>query len=478
MHQALAKPTQDSGAHRIGGGLRRVSVQADSVRVDLALSAAVPVGALIPSIVDILAGNGGCHAGPVAIRYQLSLPGSIALEPLKTLAQLGIRNGSALILTSSSTESMAPRFDDAAEAVSASVAATERRWTGRAARLVGALVAIWLAGVSAAVMIRPVFDANGAHRTGGAGVTATIALLTLAAAVIAYRVFLEPSAGLTLGVLASGFAALAGLLVVPDGPGAPNALFAAAAAATCAAMMRVIGCHAVVFTALTCFAATGAAAAVAALATLPLPAIGAGSTAVSLALVEVSAPVSMIFARLSPQLPPKPDATADEPVPSLHRLSAKVIRAHTWLTSLIVALSASAALGAIGAAVGPYLTGGPRVPGIAFATVTGGVLLLRARAHRDLARSVSLISCGTVTLSAALVAAAAGYPRHTMQIAAAAMLLAAIALCLGFVDHLTAVSPVGRRSVELLEYLALAVVVPLACWICGLYGAARSLNLL
>jgi hypothetical protein len=39
-------------------------------------------------------------------------------------------------------------------------------------------------------------------------------------------------------------------------------------------------------------------------------------------------------------------------------------------------------------------------------------------------------------------------------------------------------SPIGRRSVELLEYLALAVVVPLACWICGLYGAARSMNLL
>ena len=57
------------------------------------------------------------------------------------------------------------------------------------------------------------------------------------------------------------------------------------------------------------------------------------------------------------------------------------------------------------------------------------------------------------------------------------MLLAAVALCLGFINHTVAVSPVGRRSVELLEYLALAVVVPLACWICGLYGAARGLNL-
>ncbi|MGB7146971.1 type VII secretion integral membrane protein EccD [Mycobacterium sp.] len=466
MHQALAVPTQSSGSHPPGAALRRLSVHADSGRVDLVLSAAVPIGSLIPSIVDILSGNGGYRAGAVAIWYQLSLPGNIALDSSKTLAQLGIRDGTALILTTCSAKSMAPRFDDAAEAVSASVAATERRWNRRAARLVGALVAIWLAGVSAAVTIRPVFDANRADRTGGVGVTATIALLTLAAAVIAYRVFLEPSAGLTLGMLASGFAALAGLLAVPGGPGAPNTLFAAAAAATSAAMMRVIGCHAVVFTALTCFAATGAAAAaVGALTTVPLPAIGAASTAISLALIEVSAPVSMMFARLSPQLPAK-------------RLSAKVIRAHTWLTSLIVAFSASAALGAIGAVVEPSLTGGPRMPGTVFATVTGGVLLLRARAHRDLARSIPLIICGTATLSTALVTAAAAYPRHTAQFAMAAMLLASIALCRGFIDHLTAVSPVARRSVELLEYLALAVVVPLACWICGLYGAARSLNLL
>ena len=145
-----------------------------------------------------------------------------------------------------------------------------------------------------------------------------------------------------------------------------------------------------------------------------------------------------------------------------HRLSAKAIRAYVWLTSLVVGFSASAALGAIGAVVGLYLACGPCSPGIAFATVTGGVLLLRARSHRELARSVPLIVSGTAALSAALVVAAAAYPPHTPHIAAASMLLAAVALCLGFINHAVAVSPVGRRSVELLEYLALAVVVPLA----------------
>jgi hypothetical protein len=106
------------------------------------------------------------------------------------------------------------------------------------------------------------------------------------------------------------------------------------------------------------------------------------------------------------------------------------------------------------------------------------VLLLRARSHRDLARSVPLAVAGTVTLSATLVVAAITYPPHTPYIVAASMMLAAAALCLGFIAQTMTFSPVGRRCVELLEYLALAAIVPLACWICGLDGAARGLNLL
>jgi type VII secretion integral membrane protein EccD len=291
-----------------------------------------------------------------------------------------------LLLTSSPTELMVPRFDDDAEAVSASVSVMEWRWTRQRAQLVGSLVTTWLAGVAATVLARAVFHANDAHRTGCVGVAATIALLSLLAAAIAYRVFGEQSIGLTLGGLATSFAALAGLLSVPAGPGAPNALFAAAAAATCAAAMRVISSYAVAFSALVTFAVTGATAAmVSAITAIPLQAIGAAVTAISLAFVEASAPLSLMLTRFSS---PSVDLTADAPFSSPHLLNAGAIRAHAWLTSLIAAFSASAALGAIGAALAPFLTGAPRFPGLLFATVTGGVLLLRARAHRDLARSV------------------------------------------------------------------------------------------
>jgi type VII secretion integral membrane protein EccD len=469
--------------------LCRVSVYADSGHVDLALPATVPIGSLLPPIVDILAAEYGHRGESVAARHQLSFPGHVALDPSKTLAQIGIPDGTALILTRSSTELAAPRFDntaefdDPAEAVSMSLAATARPWTRRAARLTGAMAASWLAGTGAVVLIRTEFctgcHANDAQRIDGVGVAAAVGVIALLAAAVRYRLFGDRISGLTLGAVASGFAALAGLLAVPGGPGASNALLAAMAAATTSTVtMRVTGCCTVVFTAFSCFAAVAAAAAaVGAVTTAPLQAIGAMSAAISLGLLEASARVSIVLAGLSPRLASEPTAAADKLAPAPHCLSAKAIRAANWLTSLVVAFSTSAGLGAIGAAVGACSAGGPRLFGITFASITGGVLLLRACSHNDLTRSVPLVVSGTATLSATFVVAATAYPPHTPWITAAAATLAAVALGLGWITPAMAISPVGQRSIELLEYLALAAIVPLACGICGLYNATRGLNL-
>lgn len=478
MHQAVrARPSTEP--HPVGGGSRRVVVYTDSHYVDLALSAAVPIGSLIPPIVDMLAAECGHRAEPVAIRHQLSLPGNIALDPSQTLAQLEIRDGALLILTSSSTVLTPPRFDDVAEAVSVSLASTARPWTRQAARLIGALAASCLAATGAAILIGTAFGTDDVRRGGCAGFAAVAGFMALLAALAAHRVFRDGTAGLTLGLASGGFVALAGLLAVPGGLAAPNALLATAAAATSATVMRVIGCCATVFTSLACFATVEAAAAVVgAVTAVPLPAIGAASAAISLVLVEASAPLSIVLAGLSSQVTSEPDGARDEATSAPHRLSAKAIRANSWLTSLVAAFSAAAALGAIGAAAGSLFADGPRWLGIAFATVTGGVLLLRARAHCDLARSVPLVAAGIVTLSATLVITAVAYPLYTPYIAGVSTTLAAAALCLGLITQMMRLSPVGRRSVELLEYLALAVVLPLACWICGLYGVARGMNLL
>jgi type VII secretion integral membrane protein EccD len=431
----------------------------------------LPIEILIPQIVDILAADCGRRAEP-ATRYQLSLPGSIALDPSQTLEQSTIRDGTVLMLTSSSTVLTLPRVDDVAEAVSASVSSAARSLTRHAARVIGALAASCLATAGAAILIGTAFGTNDVRRGGGAAVAAAAGFIALLAALAAHRVFCDGSTGLMLGLAACGFAALAGFLAVPGGLGAANVLLATAAAATFATVMRVIGCYATVFTALACFATVEAVTAVVgAVTAVPLRAIGAASAVISLLLIEAAAPLSIVLAGLSSQASPESDSACDG-------LSAKAIRANAWLTSLIAAFSGSAALGALGAAAGSLSADRPRWLGIMFATITGGVLLLRARSHPDLTRSVPLIAAGIATLSATLVTTAVAYPPHTPYIAAVSTTLAAAALCLGLIAQTMTPSPIGRRSVEVLEYLALAVIVPLACWICGLYGAVRGLNLL
>ena len=470
MNQPTAVATPNGFPPR-EGTLRRLTVCADSVRADLVLPASVPLLSLLPTIVDIMSGTRGYRAGSAAVRHQLSLPGHTALDLSKTLAENRIRDGVTLMMTRSSVTLPEAHLDDPAQAVARSLDAAERRWTPGASRLVAPLAAGWLAVVGAATLTRTAGDVT-AVRAEGIAVAAMTSLVSLLAGVAAYRVFGDKSAGLALGLTACGFAAVAGALIVPDNFSAPKALVAASASATAAAVMRAISCHTVVFTASAIFAAAAASAALAgSVTTIPPQALCAASAAISLILIEVSAPVSIRLAGLSSQL----NADSDQPVLDSDRLKASAIGARTWLISMVIAFAACATLAAIGTAVGTYPTAGPRLPGIALAALTGGALLLRARSHSDLAISLALIIFGTVTVSAALIGADAAYPSHRAHLAAASVALAAVALRRGF--HSTAVSPIGQRGIELLEYLSLAAVLPLACWICGLYAAARGVNL-
>ncbi len=470
MNQATVDAAQNGFPPR-DGTLRRLTVYADSVRADLVLPASVPLQLLIPTIVDIVSGTRRYRAGSMALRHQLSTPGHPAVDLSKTLAELRIRDGDALMMTSSSVTLPAPRLDDPADAISRSLDATERCWTPSASRLVGTLAAGWLAVVCAAMLIRTVSDVT-AVRAGGIAVAATTSLVSLLAGAAAYRVLQDKSTGLALGLTACGFAAVAGALIVPDSFGAPNALVAASASATSSAAMRAIGCHTVVFTAIAVFSAAAATAAlVGSVTAVPLQTLCAASAAISLILIEVSAPVSIKLAGLSRQA----NADSARPVLDSDRLKVSAINARAWLISMVIAFSACATLGAIGTAVGMYPTDGPRLPGIAFAALTGGVLLLRARSHSDLGISLPLVIFGSVTLSAALVGTDLVYPNRAAHLAAASIGLAAVALRLGC--HSTRFSPIGRRGIELLEYLCLAAVFPLACWICGLFAAARGLTL-
>ncbi len=460
-----------------GSDLRRLSVYADGLNVDLALPAAMPLAVLIPEIVDILA----TQAGPstrdrMAVGYQLARPGGAALDSSTTLAQNVIHDGTTLVLSRSSTTLPAPYIDDVAEAVSTHLDATARAWTRRAARLTGAAATAWLAGVGGVLLVRIGFSANGSHRSGAAGIAAITGCVALLAAVMAHRVYRDAIAGSTLGLLATAFAAVAGLLAVPDGPGAPNLVLAATAAAVTAVVTKQsTGCGTVTLTTVSCLAIVLAGAALVAVITAaPLQAIGSMSAVTSVALLEVSPRVSIVWAGLAPRLPAGPDASTGWK--DSDRLQTRTTQAANRLTSLVIACAASAAIGAI--STGVHTTAGSHPSGLVFAMVIAVVLLLRARAHPEPRRKGTLLAAGTITVGTTFVIAAVTTPQYALWIAAATVVPATTALHLGFVAPAVTTSPVAGRSVELLEYLAFAAIVPLACWVCDFYGAVRGLHLL
>jgi type VII secretion integral membrane protein EccD len=459
-------------------GLRRVSVHAGMAVVDLALPAGLPVATLIPSIVDVLGGRGVGGLGDVqARRYQLSCPGASALNASTTLADNGIRDGAVLLLTQSATPLPAPRYDDVAEAVSATLDAAARPRSHfqhrQAARLTGAVAASCLTGIGALAIIRNTLYINAYSDFSTAAIVAGLAgVLAMLFAAIAYRTCGDAVAGLALSVIATEFGAVAGFLAVPGRPGAPNVLLAATAAAVASVLaMRVSGCGAVTLTAVSGVAmAIAIAALVGVITAAPLRAIGSVSALLSLGLLGLAARLSIVLAGLSPRLPPAPDGDIIEAGGAC--MAAKAIRADDWLTSLVAAFASSATVGAIVT----VLAGEPGLSCIAFGTVTGALLLLRARSD-DRARTVVFVTGGIAITATTFAVVALRVPEHGAWIAVATAMLAAAAIFAGFIAPAIPVSPVVRRGVEVLECLALAATVPLTCWMCGLYSAVRGLNL-
>jgi len=457
--------------------LRRVSIHSGAAVVDLALPAEVPVAVLIPSIVDLLPGRGVDDSGDLAAkRYQLSGPGMPPLDKSTTLAQNSIRDGAVLVLSQASTPLPAPRYDDVAEAVSVTLDAAAGPWSHtrqrQAARLIGAVAAGCLAGVGGLAIIRNALCTNAARNVGTtAAVAAFVGLVALLGAVIAHRSYRDPLAALALSVVATVFAAVAGFVAVPGAPGLPNVLLAATAAAVTSVLaLRTSGCGVATLTAVSCIAMVFALAAlVGVVAAAPVRAIASVAALVSLGLLGVAARVSLVLAGLSPRLPPTPDL--DDSEPSGDCLSARAIRADNWLASLLAAFASSAAVGA----VVTVLAGAPRLCCIAFGALTGALLLLRSRSG-DYRRTLVFVITGIVITGITLGTAAVRTPEHGPWIATATAILVAAAIYLGFGAPAMSLSPVVHRGVELLEGSTLAAMVPLTCWICGLYGAVRGLN--
>ena len=105
----------------------------------------------------------------------------------------------------------------------------------------------------------------------------------------------------------------------------------------------------------------------------------------------------------------------------------------------------------------------------------GLLLLLRQRSHIDGRRRIVSGAAGLCALIAAHIVTVGVSPQHAPWLCTATVIAGVSALHRA--ASTAAPTPVIRQGVQILEYLALAAVIPLAAWVTGVFGLVRNLSL-
>lgn len=113
---------------------------------------------------------------------------------------------------------------------------------------------------------------------------------------------------------------------------------------------------------------------------------------------------------------------------------------------------------------------------VTFLGVVASVLMLRGRSHTDAVQAGSLVSAGVAAVLAGTIALLCNPTvSPTIGFATATIILGGSIAC-GLIAPGRTFSPVSRRSVELVEYSLIVVLIPLLLWILDLYSVVRSLR--
>lgn len=436
--------------------------------VDLCLPTRIGLGQILPDIVDLV-GEPDAVGGDFSMRWTLSRLDGSTLDESMTLRENGVHDGDILLLASGASVHE-PNADDLCQYVveASSSTAQDSDWPNR----IGALACLWSVAVGATALVWADHSAPSPR----AVVAAIMAAAAIAAAIVLSRVDGDSLPTLTLGATAAVFGAVTGFLVVPGGPAPANFFLAAAiCSAVSTVLLHVTSRGTTSFVALAAFSAMAAIiAATAAMWPVPRAAGGALLATASLAMVGAAAKLSILLAGLSPRIPSAADSAPDEEKPAAIGTD-RAYRGHLTLTGLMAGFSLAAASGVVIVATDPG--GDNALGGAAFGGVVSAVLLFRATQQQGAARSTAVFVAGLISTTAAFTLVALSAPQHAAWVCPVSVALGAGALGLTCSDLGTRVSPFARRALEIGDYLSVAAVVPLACWVGGVFGFVRGLSL-
>lgn len=458
----------------------RVTVVAPRTRIDVALPADVSVADLLPMLLEMsreTAPDGGARHGG----WCLAKLGDDPLDPSRTLASLGVVDGELLQLRRRAENPPAPLYDDVVDAIAEAEPDSFRPWTKETARRIGH-VSGGLALIVSAVAVLLAGFSPGFHLAAAiVGGIAAIACVGVGATVA--RGYAAPTTGVIIAA-AGGLplAFVAGMNIVPGvhnlRPG--MLLGSALVVVIAAASIMLIGSGITVFIAGATAGLFGAIAfAVATIVPSQAPAgVAAGAAAVALAGVSVLPRVTIQFAKLPlPNVPSNAeDLKEDSGFPDFAVIERRAGLAHDYMTGMIIGCGSVASVSAVIAAGTP--SAASPVFGAILAVVVAAVMLLRARSYSNGQQAIALQVNGIIAAAGVFigwlnVADALG---KLLFIFGSLIVVAAAAFVLGVVFPHQKFSPPLRRTVDIIEAILIAAVLPLALAVMDLYNVLRHLN--
>ena len=452
----------------------RVTVVAPRTRIDVALPADVAVADLLPMLLDMAkeaTPDGGVRHGG----WALAKLGEGPLDPSRTLASLGVVDGELLQLRKRNENPPPPLYDDVVDAIAESDPDSFRPWTKDTARRYGHLAGA-LALITAAIAVLLAGPLAGGGNLVPAICAGVVAIASLVAGAVVARSYNATGTGVLIAA-AGGLpmAYVAGLYIVPGAVGRPSLLLASVLVLIFAsASIMLIGRGITVFiAAATAGALSGLAFLVGIFVDHPVQGIAAATAAVSLAALSMLPRLTIQLAKLP--LPTVPgsaeDLKEDTGFPEYSVIERRTANAHEYLTGMIIGCGGIAALFAVIAA------GDGSIWGPLLAIVVTLVLLLRGRAYANGAQAVALLASGMVAGTGVLLGwlVQSSPADRLLYVFGTLVVVGAAALVLGVIFPNQKFSPVLRRTVDVLEAILIAAVLPLALAVMDLYVAMRQL---
>jgi ESX secretion system protein EccD len=477
--------------------LSRVTVVVGTHLIDVGLPTTVSVSVLAGEVVDManlgdVDGRVDDDAAASAGRWTFARLTGAVIDPRRTLAEAEVFDGDVLLIRQVGEPAPSMLAD---ELTGPGEEASGNSWLRRPATGWYAISAVLSVAVA---LVLPTLASG--PRLFDVPVAAMVLVLVGAtgAAIACTRARPAEHPASAMGLVVAALPPLFGglLYVLPGAKGIaalPVAL--GVTALTALLLLLLTGTGRALFSGIIALAAFGIPASLTQLTLDPAPStIGAILATVAVVVVYLAPGITIMASRLPvPRVP-----TAGEPlddveiqggtavdgvdalraisriVPTEEGMTRRVNRASDYLTGVVAAA-------AITAVTGSYLANGVddgfHWQGLTFGMAVATVLSLRGRSHHDLVQAATLIGGGLLAALLVITKVAVFLPEWRVLAAMALIVVTTLVGACGLVAPRIEFSPVMRRLAELGEYLAIGLIVPLACWIIGVYAFFRGLRL-